>query len=339
MALAVLITLVVPLAKLWAQDEDKNFKVGEKIEYKEGISPREAWFEGTVMNISPDAKSMLIRWDPRPDYAPYTHDGVSIYQQSYSITDLRHKKVRAAEKPENKNDGAAAAVTPGNAIKNKPGVAKTADTQGGTGLMTKEELLRYMRAHAFVNGVAKNDPQICKDLIEQIKRRGVKEQFDWNTDDLKPISESCCWYQANDTNVYDAINYNLGTPITLKWLSGTWLMAIIGGTVDSTPKDGKFTRTGEIYAKLGFLTIDEKGTYTWQVYPGDAPEKHVKGTWRYATKDEMGLRGGAGIVLQKAADGADWIAFKYLNPYMKGDNIDVQDLQVRGGKRRIGSRK
>ena len=53
----------------------------------------------------------------------------------------------------------------------------------------------------------------------------------------------------------------------------------------------------------------------------------------------MRLRGGAGLVLQKADEGADWIVFKYVNQYIKGDHIDVQHLQERGAKRRIGDRK
>jgi len=320
-----------------AQNEDKNFKVGERVEYKEGYYPREAWFQGTVVSLYPENKQVVVHWDPRPDYPSYTRGNVSMYEQGYSINDVRHIAVRTGDKAAGNPADVNATVTPANGARMDK--TETARTQVGTGLMTKLEISGYLRAHAFVNGQPKNDPQVCKDLIEQIKRRGVKEQFDQKTDDLSPLNTSRCWYQSTDTNVYDAIDYNIGPPVTINWLSATWNMSVIGGTVDTARGDGYIYRKNESYAKLGFLTINGNGTYTWKVDPWDPPAKYLNGTWRNATKEEMGQRGGAGVVLQKAAEGADWIAFKYLNVYMKGDNIDVQHLQSRGAHRRIGSRR
>ena len=229
-------------------------------------------------------------------------------------------KARTADKPEVKTDQ-----------------AKQAYIQGGVGLMTKDEILGYMRTHGFVNGVAKYDAQVCKDLIEQIKRRGVKEKFAIGKNDLSPIYSNGCG--TPDTDVTGAVEYNVGPPTTVAWLSATWLMYVIGGTVDTAPGDGYIYRTNESIGKLGFLAIGGNGTYTWKIYPDDPPAKYVKGTWRNATRQEMNLQGGAGIVLQNGPESTDWIVYKYMLPDpSKADRLDVQDLVYRGGHRRIGWR-
>src|SRR5207249_281532 len=132
------------------------------------------------------------------------------------------------------------------------------------------------------------------------------------TDNLRPLIDSKCWYQATDTNVYEAIDYNVGPPVTLKWLAGMWKMSVIGATVDTAPGNGLIYRQNEAYGKLGLLTIDGSGTYTWKVYPTDPPAKYIHGAWRKATKEELGMRGGEGIVLKTGVDGEDWIVFKSL---------------------------
>jgi hypothetical protein len=43
--------------------------------------------------------------------------------------------------------------------------------------------------------------------------------------------------------------------------------------------------------------------------------------------------------LQKAAEGSDWLVFKYMNPYAKGDAIDMRQIYTTGGYRRIGWRR
>ena len=59
---------------------------------------------------------------------------------------------------------------------------------------------------------------------------------------------------------------------------------------------------------------------------------------RKATREEMNVRGGAGIVLQKAAEGTDWLAFKYMDPFNKAERVDLRQ-QVPSGYRRIGWRR
>ena len=334
---SVLIALALLSVQSKAQDDVNSYKVGERVEYKDRSYP-EVWKEGTVVRVYPEYKQVLVHWDPRPDYPQYTHDGVSSYEQAYNINDVRHIKARANEQPARENRGASntAPNEAANGRKEKGDAPKA--TNNGGGLMTKEEILGYIRTNGYANGQPKHDPQVCKDIIEQIKQRGVKEPLAPGKDDLSPIAENGC-FGAQNTDVVAASRSNIGTPTTLDWLSGTWLMYVIGGTVDTAPGDGYIYRKNESIGKLGFLTINSNGTYIWKVEPVDPPAKYLKGTWRKATKEEMNLQGGAGIVLQKAAEGSDWLVFKYMDPFNKAERIDVRQMHSTGGYRRIGWRR
>lgn len=328
-AFAVLIMIVIAPIRSWAQGDVSSYKVGEKVEYKEGYYPRETWFQGTVVKLDAD-KGVYIRWDPRPEsyYDAYMKNGVMTYQQFYGVADVRHLK--AHDKPEDKKDVPKdIKIPPDNRGGNRTPVA------GGRGLMTKADITGYLLANAYANGKPINDPEMCKDLIEQIKLRGVKEQFGVLDDDIKPLGDSRCWYQSNDTNVYEAIDYNLGRPLTTNDLVANWNLYTLGATVDTVHADGNLYRQNEfVSGKYGFITIRANGTYTWKVKPSDPPASYLKGSWRNATKEEMGMRGGAGVVLQKAADDRDWIVYKYLDEkYMPG-GIDVRELPSQSGGNR-----
>ena len=337
-AFAVLIMVVLLSMQSLAQDDVNSYKVGEKVEYKDNNKYDSAtnsypvvWLEGTVVRLLPEYRQLLIHWDPRPDYPSYTHNGVSNYEQGYGIAEIRHKKARPVDNPDDVNVDPNPNVKPPN-----NGGQANGNPQGGKGLMTKQEILGYMKTNGFVNGVAKHDVQVCRDLIEQIKLRGVVARFEIG-DDKSPIYENGC--ATFDTSVDSAAEANVGTPTTIAWLTATWLLWVQGGTVVTTPGDGfKYTQLGN-QGNLGGLTINGNGTYTWQIYPNDPPSKYVKGSWRNATKKEMGLQGGAGIVLLKGEGGFDWIVFKKMSAYDKRDIIDVQELQSRGGMRRRGVRK
>lgn len=335
LAVAIIVLASVPSR---AQGDIHSYKVGERVEYKDRSYP-ESWKEGTIVKVLPEYNQVVVHWDPRPDYPSYTHNGVSIYEQAYNISAVRHIKPHgdnaapanggAANRPVNRSD---------NETKRREEGSGAADVGNGKGPMTKQEMTSYMLAHAYSGGQPTHNLQACKDLIEQIKRRGVVARLEPGKDDLAPFNGNGC-AGAQNTDVVEATKVNLGPPTTLDWLSGTWLMYVVGGTVDYAPGDGYIYRKNESVAKLGFLTINSNGTYTWKVNPSDPPAKYVKGTWRMATRDEMDLRGGAGIVLQKAAEGTDWIVFKYMDPFTRADRVDVRQLQPTGGYRRIGWRR
>ena len=340
-AFAVLIMIVMLSTQSWAQDAVSSYKVGERVEYRDR-NDYIVWFEGTIVRLVPESEQVLIRWDPRADYPSYTHDGKSTMEQGYTMDLVRHIKARTADKPEDKNGGADATVNPANsAKKDKPDEAQTAAIQGGTGLMTKEEILGYMKTNGYVNGQPKYDQQVCRDLIEQIKRRGVKESLRGSrtywTDDLSPITKNGCGSPSDD--VIGATSYNIGTPTTLDWLFGPWRLYVFGGTVVTAPGDGYIHTKNEVVGEKGFLTINGNGTYTWKV-AGDPPA-NINGTWRNATKEEMGLQGGAGIVLLKGERGDDWIAFKQMDPNKvhKEEYIQVNGLLNGPSYKRFGPRK
>ena len=323
-AFAVFIMIVLLPIQSWAQDAVSSYKVGQRVEYKDTYYST-VWHEGTVVSLNPRDEQVVIRWDPRADYPSYTHDGVSIYQQSYSMDSVRHIAQPVTQKPPVNNGGA------GNDPVDPPVVGD------GKGLMTKEEILGYMRTHGYVNGQPKYDQQVCRDLIEQIKRRGVKEPFKYGIDDLEPIVKNGCSSPKDD--VVGTANYNLGTPTTPNWLFGTWSVSVSGGILKTAPGDGFLYTTNAVEAQAGFLTINGNGTYNWKV-AGDPPA-NINGTWRNATKKEMGRQGGAGIVLLKGEAGSDWIAFKLMDPNMrhKEDRIEVEGLLEGGSYSRHGPRR
>src|SRR2546422_105152 len=123
-AFAVLIMIVTLSTRSWAQDNVSSYKVGDRVEYKDKNKYDSAtnsypvvWLEGTVVRPLHEYEQVLIRWDPRADYPSYTRNGVSNYEQAYSITEVRHIKARTPDKPEDKNGGANAPVNPANNAK------------------------------------------------------------------------------------------------------------------------------------------------------------------------------------------------------------------------------
>ena len=316
MAVGVLIAFIMLSTQSMAQNDDKSFKVGDKIEYKEGYEPRETWSEGTIDRIDTTYGGVIVR----------TTAGVTFFIKT---TDVRHLKTHPNPGAVNVGENLVVdqQTVPPN---NRPLPADT-----GEGLMTKEEITGIFRSSPRAN----TDRQFCKDLIEQIKRRGVKEQFSQKDDDLTPLSNSKCWYQSPETNVHEAIDYNLGPPVTLRWLeAGPWKLTTIGATVDTAHGNGDIYRQNEAYGKLGFLTIDGGGTYIWKVYPTDPPAKYIHGAWRNTTTEELGLRGGDGIVLKSGFQGDDWIVFKNLDEPHPGNGIEIRSVQQGVGKRYFGSR-
>lgn len=306
-----------------------EFTVGERVEYKDKTYPVEVWKEGTVVRVDSQYHQVVVRWDPRDDYPSYTHNGVSIYEQAYSMDNVRPVKPKTEDK--DTDTGKTVGAEPGNDVT----TAKPTAVSTGTGLMSKQEILGYMKTHAYVNGQPKHDLQVCKDLIEIMKKRGVKEPLRAGTDDLSPINDNGCAGGLN-TDVTEASVANLGVPPTINWLAGTWTLTVFGDTVYSAPGDGYIYKQGPKTGTQGALTISTNGTYTWNDGKGQA----VKGAWRNATAAEMRMQGGAGIVLLHAAQGRDWLVFKFQSRVPnKSERIEVEDLQYGGSSRWIGWRK
>lgn len=328
-----LIALMVFTGSTMAQET--QFTVGERVEYKDKSYPAEVWKEGTVVRVMPEYHQVLVRWDPRDDYPSYTHNGVSIYEQAYNMDNVRPIKPKADNQPPANNGDANTNTPPLNQPDPQPKDGPAAGNGGGTGLMSKQEILGYMKTHDYANGQPKHDLQVCRDLIEMMKRRGVQEALRAGTDDLKPINENGC-AGAQDTDVTEASVYNQGVPPTINWLAGTWTLTVFGDTVWSAPGDGYIYKQGPKTGTQGALTISANGSYSWN----DGKGQIIKGAWRNATAAEMNVQGGTGIVLQHAAQGRDWIVFKFQSRVPnKSERINVEDLQSRGSSRWMGWRR
>lgn len=292
---------------------------------------------GTIVKVTPEYHQVVVRWDPRDDYPSYTHDGKSIYEQGYSMNDVRPIQ------PKTDNNAAANNGGPTNdrrvddeRNKNPETTKPGAGNGGGTGLMSKQEVIDYMKTHAYVNGQPKHDMQVCKDLIELMKKRGVKEALDIGKDydGIQLINANGCAGGLN-TDVTEASVLNLGVPPTINWLAGTWTLTKFGDTVYSAPGDGYIYKQGPKMGTQGALTIGTNGSYAW-----NDGTRVIKGTWRNATSEEMKMQGGTGVVLQQAAEGIDWLVFKYQSRVPnKTERVQVYDLHAGGSHRWIGWRR
>ena len=314
--------------------QQPTFKVGDRIEYKDKSYPTEVWKEGTVVRVDLQYHQVIVRWDPRDDYPSYTHNGVSTYEQAYSMDNVRPIKPKTEQPAANDGAGANNAANRGNEIKPITETPRTTNTAGG-GLMSKQEILDYMKTHGYANGQPTHNLQVCRDLIEMMKKRGVKEPLRAGTDDLEPINANGC-AGAQDTDVTEASVRNIGVPPTINWLAGTWTLTVFGDTVYSAPGDGYIYKQGPKTGTQGSLTISTNGSYIWN----DGKGQLIKGSWRNATAQEMKTQGGTGIVLQQAAQGRDWLVFKYQSRVPnKTERIEVEDLQYGGSSRWIGWRR
>jgi hypothetical protein len=81
---------------------------------------------------------------------------------------------------------------------------------------------------------------------------------------------------------------------------------------------------------IGALTIKADGTYVWKATAKDS----TSGKWRKATKEEMKDQGGDGIVLLKAKGGEDWIVMHDRWTKLKGNWINIHQLNWRQIKER-----
>lgn len=329
--ISLVIICLTNFAIVFAQTTD--FKVGQRVEYKDQRWPKEIWKEGTVVRVDAQSHQVIVHWDPRDDYPSYTKNGVSIYEQAYNLDDVRPIQPKTGNQTADKNGDTTA--PPANSPKTPKANPPAAGNGGGTGLMSKQEILDYMKTHGYVNGQPKYDQQVCRDLIEIMKKRGVQDALRAGTDDLTPINANGC-AGAEETDVTKASMLNQGVPPTMNWLAGTWTLTVFGDTVYSAPGDGYIYKQGPKTGTQGALTINTNGTYMWN----DGKGQVLKGSWRNATAEEMDLQGGAGIVLQRAAQGRDWIVFKYQSRVPnKTERVEVEDLQNRGPSRWMGWRR
>jgi hypothetical protein len=204
----------------------------------------------------------------------------------------------------------------------------------GTGLMTQQQILSFLQTKLgdkpFQNP---RREEIKKELAEMIKARGLDFRFDSTMDFYSKLNK----YVAMTSDITFPLSYNYGEPTKESWLTGAWQLSKIGAVVDYE-KNNRIYRQGEIgVGGVGALTLNANGTYIWK----SVTAQSTSGKWRKATQEEMKYQGGDGIVLLKAKGGEDWIVTHDRSTTLKGDWINLAQLNwrqikeygFRGGKK------
>jgi hypothetical protein len=285
--------------------QKKDYKPGEKIEWKSSDYP-ETWVEVTFVRPSSDGRQPIIREMPNE----FHKDG---FERGTQWDKIRPLSAKSPNKPP---------VNPVNDTEadNKPATETTKDF--GMGLMTQAEVLSFVQTKLgdkpFQNP---RREEIKKELAEMVKARGLDFRFDSTTDFYSKLNK----YVAMTSDITFPLSYNYGAPTKESWLTGAWQLGKIGAAVDYT-KNGRVYRQGEIgVGNVGALTIKADGTYVWKAGAKDS----TSGKWRKATREEMKDQGGDGIVLLKAKGGEDWIVMHDRNTTLKGDWINIYQLNWR----------
>lgn len=189
---------------------------------------------------------------------------------------------------------------------------------GGTGPLSKQQIIDYLRARVGTDGPHPKKESVCAAVVEQIKKRGVNFKYGWQ--DLSDFMKA----GANTTVTY-AIGDNFGAPVQMPWLMGAWELQFTNATGFFASRDSA--------AKLGFLSIEPSHTYIWKIHQDDPASQWLDGKWREATPTEMKYQGGAGIVLLNGEQNMDFIVHKDQTATQGQDWINVADLGTRQIKR------
>ncbi len=302
----VLTTIVLLFIADQASAQKKDYKPGEKIEWKSSGYP-ETWEEVTFVQPTPDGSQPIIRQMPNQ----FHKDG---FQQATSWDKIRPVSAKATNKvPIDDTDADDSATTPATI------------TDLGTGLMTQEQVISFLQAKigdkAFTN--PPREAEFRKELAEMIKARGLDFRFS--------SSDTVFWkklakYGAITSDVSFPLSYNYGEPTSEKELMGAWNLGKIG-VATSYVKNNRVYRQGEFgVGNIGTLSLNANGTYVWKSVLKAQP---INGKWRKATKVEMTSEGGDGIVLLKAQSEYDWLVTKDRRTPNKGEWINISELQTR----------
>ena len=304
--LLVLTTIVLLFIADQASAQKKDYKPGEKIEWKTSDYP-ETWEEVTFVKATPDGTQPIIREKPNQ----FHKDG---FQQATSWTKIRPLSAKTTNKvPVNDTETENDATTP----------APTNDF--GTGLITQAQIFSFLQAKigdkAFVD--PPREAGFKRELAEMIKARGLDFRF--------TSSDTVFWnklakYGGLTGELNFPLTYNYGEPTKEKELMGAWNLGKIGAATTYVKNDRVY-RQGEIgVGNIGTLSLNANGTYVWKSVLKAQP---INGKWRKATKEEMTSVGGDGIVLLNAQGEYDWIVTKDRRTMNKGEWINISELRTR----------
>jgi hypothetical protein len=203
-------------------------------------------------------------------------------------------------------------VTPAQAAQPQD-VRGAAAELSGTGPLSKQQILDYLRANVGTGGSHPRKDAVNASVVAAIKKRGVNFKCDWQ--DLPEFMKV-----GGMPIVRYAIQDNYGAPVSAQWLIGPWELQFTNAT--------GFYASRESASKKGFVSIEKGNTYIWKIEADDPPEKWIEGKWREATPEEMKYQGGPGIVLLNGEQQWDWIVHKDMTAH-SGDWINVADISTR----------
>lgn len=202
---------------------------------------------------------------------------------------------------------------------------------GNTGLMSQQEVLGFLRSQLGDNPWGPNRARVMAELVRQIKARGL---------DYHHSATPSAYYTelskyGATSEVTRPLGDNYGPPPSRDQLLGTWQTEVNAPHVYYT-KGNELWRRNDQVQKLGSLSINPEGSYSWKSVTGQV----IQGSWRLATETEMQTAGGEGLVLQRGKSGFDWIVTKYREatpPNMSPDWISIAEITTRQ-QREFGNR-
>ncbi|MBY0549243.1 MAG: hypothetical protein K2W95_18355 [Candidatus Obscuribacterales bacterium] len=269
--------------------------------------------EGRV--IKQDSSGVLVLLKDWQD-GTYKTGGSSRY---YAASEIQHKTATPAANPAAQG-GAGGGYSGGGYAQAQGGGGGDGGQadMGGTGPLSKQQIIDYLRARIGTDGPHPKKDSVCAAVVEQIKKRGVNFKYSWQ--DLSAFMGA----GANTTVTY-AIGDNFGAPVQMPWLTGAWELQFTNATGFFASRDSA--------AKLGFLSIEPSHSYIWKIHEDDPASKWIDGKWREATPEEMKYQGGAGIVILNGEQNMDFIVHKDQTATQGQDWINVADLGTRQIKR------
>lgn len=289
-------------------------KPGEKVEYKAQSWP-EKWEVGTCVKELPGGKQVVVREKPSQFYP----EG---FERAYALDEVR--PVQQAQEAPAKNEPPAQPNQPDTPKPNDAPNNERANAAGGPS-MSQQDVLSFLKQRLgdgdpFMNPKRE---QVLGELRQEILKRGVDFKYNAIGDFANAIGKF-----GPSSNLTSALIKNYGPPTKQAWYLGVWNTSV-------TSEDYAWILAGN----HGSITINANGTYVWKPGPRDPPASYIRGTWRKATAEEMGVsdQGGDGLVLLKGYVGNDWLVRQDHTATVPGDWIYIENVSYRS-QRHAGKR-
>jgi len=288
----------------------KGMKPGQKIRWRDRITGQ--WQEGEFVGETPGGKQPIILQRPGEIGSQTAADWDDV-QDGNAAAPANAPAIPPFPLPMNPNAPQPQANIPplplpanNNTPPQPQGNNVTPPGANGPPLMEndiKDWLAQKLPGNPF------DDPehmrQVHQELGELVKQRGTTFTDLKKLDALYP--EGLLNHFGLTSTATGPLTHNYGPPNTKEQLFGKWETNKIGLPTHAVEGEYYVTTFEMSASKTGNVTINPDHTFVWETIG----QPTMRGTWRDATHDEMADQGGAGVILQNAKNGVDWVAFKY----------------------------